>query len=87
MTEGRRTVELRLELPSDEAAAELERALLRAKASELTEARRRTVRFSTGYGDDTTRDVLVDESRRAQLRHDLLGDLLDELRRAIGDRG
>ena len=51
-----RTVELRLDL-TDAELAELERALLKARATELGEVRRRQVRFSAGYGDATTREV------------------------------
>ena len=78
---GRRSVELRVEL-DDEELEELERALLKARAAELTEVRRRQVRFTAGYGDATTREVLDDEGRRAQLRHDVLSRLMDALRRA-----
>jgi hypothetical protein len=66
-----RSIELRLEI-DDEQLEELERALLKARAAELGEVRRRQVRFTAGYGDATTRDVLDDEGRRAQIRHDVL---------------
>ena len=56
-----RTIDLRLEIDDDDEIAELERALLKAKATELGEARRRNVRLSAGYGDTTTREVLDDE--------------------------
>lgn len=82
-----RTIHLRLDLPDEASLVELRRALLRARASELGEARRRALRSSTGYGDATTRDVLEDEGRRAQLRHDLLDRLLDALGRATDDPG
>lgn len=75
-------LDLRLSLTSDEALDELERALLKARAAELTEVRRRQTRMITGYGDATTRDVLDDEGRRAQLRYDALTSLLDALREA-----
>jgi hypothetical protein len=65
---------------------ELERALLKARASELTEVRRRNVRLSAGYGDATTRDVMDDEGRRAERRYHAIGALLDALRTAR-DRG
>lgn len=71
-----------LELPDDDAADELERALLRARASELSEVRRRNVRLTAGYGDATARAAMDDEGRRAQVRHDALGRLLDALREA-----
>ena len=66
----------------DEELDELERALLKARAAELTEVRRRQVRLTAGYGDATTREVLDDEGRRAQLRHDVLTKLLEALRSA-----
>ena len=76
-----RTVELRLDLTDDE-LAELERVLLKARATELGEVRRRQVRLSAGYGDSMTRKVLDDEAERAQLGHDVLAKLLGALRAA-----
>ena len=73
-----RTVELRLDL-TDAELAELERALLKARATELGEVRRRQIRLSAGYGDATTRDVLDDEADRAQVRHDVLTRLIETL--------
>jgi hypothetical protein len=74
-----RSIELGIDIADDEELAELERALLKARAAELGEVRRRQVRFTAGYGDATTRDVLDDEGRRAQIRYDLLSRLLDAL--------
>ena len=76
-----RTVELRLDLTDDE-LAELERALLKARATELGEVRRRQVRLSAGYGDATTREVLDDEADRAQLRYDALSKVVEALKTA-----
>lgn len=73
-----RPVELRLDL-TDPQLAELERALLKARATELGEVRRRQIRLSAGYGDATTRDVLDDEADRAQIRHDVLTMLIEAL--------
>jgi hypothetical protein len=84
--DGDRRVELGLDLQGDEELEELERAILKARASELSEVRRRNVRLVAGYGDATTRGVMDDEARRAQLRHDLLTRLLDELRASTGRR-
>jgi peptidoglycan/xylan/chitin deacetylase (PgdA/CDA1 family) len=78
-----RSIELRLEV-DDEQLEELERALLKARAAELGEVRRRQVRFTAGYGDATTREVLDDEGRRAQIRYDVLTRLLDSVREARG---
>jgi hypothetical protein len=55
---------------------------LRARAAELGEVRRRTGRRTAGYGDATTREVLDDEGRRAQIRYEVLGKLVDALRAA-----
>jgi hypothetical protein len=82
VTDQPRTIDLRLELANDEELAELERALLRARATELSEVRRRDIRLAAGYGDATTRDVLDDEGRRASIRHDVLSRLLEALRAA-----
>ena len=79
-----RSLDLHLDIADDEEHAELERALLRARAAELGEVRRRNVRLTAGYGDATTREVLDDEGRRAQIRYDLLSKLLDSLERARG---
>jgi hypothetical protein len=74
-----RTIALRLQA-DDEELAELERALLKTRATELGEARRRNVRFTAGYGDATTREVLDDEGRRAGIRHEMLSRLIDAVR-------
>jgi hypothetical protein len=75
-------LDLRLVLPSPAALETLETALIRARASELTEVRRQQTRLVTGYGDATTRDTMDEEARRAQDRHDALTALLDALRDA-----
>ena len=77
-----RTIEFRLDIDDDEELAELERALLKARAAELGEVRRRNVRLTAGYGDETTREVLDDEGRRAKIRHEALGKLLEALKAA-----
>jgi hypothetical protein len=78
----RRTLDLRLELGSDTEVDELRRSLLKARAAELSEVRRRNVRLTAGYGDATTRDVMDDEANRAQVRYDGLTRLLEALDRA-----
>ena len=62
----------------------LEQALLRARATELSEVRRRQVRLSAGYGDATTRGSMDDEADRAQARYDALTAVLEALRAARG---
>lgn len=73
------TLDLRLTLPTRAAFDALETALIRARATELSEVRRRQTRLITGYGDATTRDVMDEEGRRAQERHDALSALIDSL--------
>ena len=82
MTTDPTTLVVRLDLPSTDAIDILESALLRARATELAEVRRRTVRLTAGYGDATTRETMDDESRRAQGRYDALTSLLEALRSA-----
>lgn len=65
----------------------LEQALLRARAGELSEVRRRAVRLTAGYGDPTNREVMDDEARRAQARYDALSGVLDALTAARDARG
>jgi hypothetical protein len=77
-----RGIDLRLAIASDDELDELERVLLKARATELAEVRRQDLRHTAGYGDATSRDVMGETGRLAQLRHDLLSRLIDELRRA-----
>ncbi len=79
MTASARDVHLSLD---PEALDALESALLRARAAELSEVRRRNVRLTAGYGDATARDVMDDEGRRAQDRYDALTAVLDAVRAA-----
>ena len=82
MDDTTHAIDLHLELGSDDELEELERALLKARATELGEVRRRDIRLTAGYGDATTREMLDDEGRRAQIRHDVLTRLIEALRSA-----
>ena len=84
MGDGPREVELRLPIETDTDLAELERALLKARATELAEVRRQSLRYTAGYGDATSREVMGESGRLAQLRYDVLSRLLDAVRRASG---
>jgi hypothetical protein len=77
-----RELELRLAVGSDEELDELEKALLKARATELAEVRRQNLRFTAGYGDATGRDVMDEVGRVAQVRYDVLSRLLEALRKA-----
>jgi hypothetical protein len=77
------TRDLRVDLTLSDAELDaLEQALLKARASELSEVRRRDVRLTAGYGDPTNRDVMGDEAAAAQLRYDVISSLLDVIRAA-----
>ena len=81
-----RVLVLRLAIETDEEARELERALVKARATELSEVRRQELRYTAGYGDETSREVMGEVGRLARLRHDLLTRLIDELLSAEGRR-
>jgi hypothetical protein len=78
----RALVDLHLGLDPAAEVGELRRALLKARAAELSEVRRRDVRLTAGYGDATNRGVMDDEARRAQIRFDVLTRLIEALDRA-----
>ena len=78
--EGPHIVRLPIHIDSEEERVALEQALLRARATELTEVRRRDTRLITGYGDDTTRVTMSDEAERARLRRTMLDRVLDALK-------
>jgi hypothetical protein len=84
MPDDPRPLTLHLAALDGETLDELERALLKARATELGEVRRRQARLITGYGDPTTREVMDDEGRRAQRRYDALTSVIDALRAACG---
>ena len=77
----RNVIRLDVVVESEDERAALEQALLRARAAELTEMRRRNVRLVAGYGDATTRDAMSDEGRAATLRHTMLDRVLAALRK------
>ena len=72
---------LRLEVPieSDDELAALEGALIAARATERSTARRRGDRLSFGYGTDAARETMNDEIAQAQRRVTVLDRLLKAL--------
>ena len=80
MTEHPRRRRLEIDVQSQEEADALLQALVRARATELAEVRRHQVRLGAGYGDDTTRDSMTEEGRRAATRHAMLDRLVEALR-------
>jgi hypothetical protein len=79
-----REVELRLTVDSSDELEELERVLLKARATELAEVRRQDLRYTAGYGDATSRDVMGETGRAARLRYDLLTRLIEAIRAERG---
>lgn len=78
-----RHLRLDVRVDSEEELAALEQALLRARAAELTEVRRREVRLVAGYGDPTTRDAMTGEGQAARTRHAMLDRLVAALRDSV----
>jgi hypothetical protein len=73
------TIRLELEAEDDEDVRALRGALLAARASELSEARRRGDRLSFGYGSETAREGMSAEVIQARRR----GEMLDRLLAAL----
>jgi len=74
---------IRIELPIDSVddIAILRGALLKARATELSELQRRAGRHNLGYGTDSARESMDHETR--QLRRRI--ELLDALIAALGE--
>jgi hypothetical protein len=73
---------LRLEIPieTDEELAALEGALLAARATELSQIRRRGTRQALGYGSNAARETMSDEVNQAERRWTMLDRLLAALK-------
>jgi hypothetical protein len=80
------TIRLDVQADSDDEVEALRGALLAARASELSEARRRGDRLSFGYGSDSAREAMGDQVAWAGLRHAMLGRLLGALEAATRER-
>jgi hypothetical protein len=78
----RRVLNLQVPIESDEELEALEGALLAARASELSQIRRRGDRLSFGYGSDSARNTMTDEIDRADRRWTMLDRLLTALKNA-----
>ena len=77
------TFRLELEVENDDELTALRGALLAARASELSEARRRGDRLSFGYGSDSAREGMSAEVVQARRRV----EMLDRLIAALDDAG
>jgi hypothetical protein len=78
--ESRRVVRLEIPIETEEELAALEGALLAARASELSQMRRRGDRQAFGYGSDSARETMSDEVDRAERRWTMLDRLLTALK-------
>jgi hypothetical protein len=81
MTAGRDGSTVRIELPieSAEDIAILRGALLKARATELSELQRRAGRHNLGYGTDSARESIDEETRSLRRRIELLDALIASL--------
>jgi hypothetical protein len=85
MADARR-VQIQLDIESDADLDALEGALLTARASELSQIKRRGDRHSFGYGSDSARESMSDEVDHHERRWAMLDRLIAALREARGRR-
>jgi hypothetical protein len=79
------TIRLEVEADGEDDVTALRGVLLAARASELSEARRRGDRLSFGYGSDSAREGMSAEVVQARRRVELLDRLLVALDAATKD--
>jgi hypothetical protein len=79
------TIRLEVEADGEDDVTALRGVLLAARASELSEARRRGDRLSFGYGSDSDREGMSAEVVQARRRVELLDRLLAALDAATKD--
>jgi hypothetical protein len=80
----RRRVRIEIDIESDAELDALEGALLAARASELSQIKRRGARHSFGYGSDSARDTMSDEVDHHERRWAMLDRLIAAVREAGG---
>jgi hypothetical protein len=78
----RRLLRIELAVESDDELDALEGSLLAARASELSQIRRRGARHAFGYGSDSARETMSDEVDQAQRRWEMLDRLLKAIKAA-----
>jgi hypothetical protein len=82
VTAGGGSRRLTLELGEDDLRT-LRGALLKARATELSDLERRAGRLSFGYGSESARESMDEETRRLRRRIELLDELLAAVGRTI----
>lgn len=80
----RRRVRIEIDIESDAELDALEGALLAARASELSQIKRRGARHSFGYGSDSARETMSDEVDHHERRWAMLDRLIAAVREARG---
>ena len=83
--ERQRALTLEIPIESDEDLDALNGALLAARASELSQMRRRGTRHALGYGSEAARETMTDEVDHAARRHAMLDRLLTAIKEATSD--
>jgi hypothetical protein len=77
--EGGQVLRLHVPIRSGDELTALRGALLAARASELSQVRRRGDRLTFGYGSDSARESMNAEVDRAELRWTMIDRLLSAL--------
>jgi hypothetical protein len=85
--ESRRVLHLEVPIHSDDELSALQGALLAARASELSQVRRRGDRLSFGYGSDSSREGMSAEVDQAERRWAMIDRLLEALDEASARDG
>jgi hypothetical protein len=80
-----RRIQVNIPLDGDDELRALRGALLAARATELSELRRRAGRLNLGYGSDTTRESMGDEIAHLRRRWEMLDRLIAALDEAAPD--
>ncbi|HEX7223195.1 MAG TPA: hypothetical protein VF231_08080 [Candidatus Limnocylindrales bacterium] len=79
-----RRLRIEIDIESDAELDALEGALLAARASELSQIKRRGARHSFGYGSDSARETMSDEVDHHERRWAMLDRLLAALKVSRG---
>ena len=82
---GGQVLRLHVTIQSEDELTALRGALLAARASELSQVRRRGDRLTFGYGSDSARESMNAEVDRAELRWTMIDRLLSALEEAAAE--
>jgi hypothetical protein len=85
LEEGGQVLRLHVPIHSEDELTALRGALLAARASELSQVRRKGDRLTFGYGSDSARESMNAEVDRAELRWTMIDRLLSALEEAAAE--